>query len=88
MEFTVVIESSYLFKFVFKSSSWSATRLAQNILSSNIENGVILAELGIDSVTYRFDGQKVVVHEIEIESKSERGLNVPSIILGKLTEMY
>src|SRR4029077_12795176 len=45
-------------------------------VTSSTERSPVLAELDIDSVLYDFDGQKIRLFEVEVESKSEKGQSV------------
>lgn len=49
---------------------------------------MVLAELDIDSVLYDFDGQKIRLFEIEVESKSEKGPGVVKIVTKSLKGEY
>lgn len=49
---------------------------------------VVLAELDIDSVLYDFDGQKIRLFEIEVESKSEKGQKVVKSVTRSLKGEY
>ncbi|HZY47898.1 MAG TPA: CYTH domain-containing protein [Candidatus Bathyarchaeia archaeon] len=47
-----------------------------------------LAELDVDSVLYDFDGQKIRLFEVEVESKSEKGQNVVKNVTKSLRGEY
>lgn len=49
---------------------------------------MVLAELDIDSVLYDFDGQKIRLFEIEVESKSEKGPGVVKSVTRSLKGEY
>ena len=49
---------------------------------------LILAEMDIDSVLYDFDGQKIRLFEIEVESKSEKGQRVVKSVTRSLKGEY
>lgn len=48
----------------------------------------LLAELDLDSVLYDFDGQKIRMFEIEVESKSEKGPSVVKSVTRSLKGEY
>ena len=48
----------------------------------------VLAELDIDSVLYEFDGQKIRLFELEVESKSEKGQGVVKSVTKSLRGEY
>jgi len=52
------------------------------------EGSHVLAELDIDSVLYDFDGQKIRLFEVEVESKSEKGQNVVKSVIRSLKGEY
>jgi len=52
------------------------------------EGSPVLAELDIDSVLYDFDGQKISIFEVEVESKSEKGQNVVKSVTKSLKGEY
>src|SRR5881396_3093877 len=52
------------------------------------EGSHVLAELDIDSVLYDFDGQKIRLFEVEVESKSEKGQNVVKSVTKSLKGEY
>jgi len=47
-----------------------------------------LAELDVDSVLYDFDGQKIRLFEVEVESKSEKGQSVVRSVTKSLKGEY
>ena len=57
-------------------------------VTSSTEASRVLAELDIDSVLYDFDGQKIRLFEVEVESKSEKGQSVVKSITKSLKGEY
>jgi uncharacterized protein YjbK len=58
-------------------------RQIRNIVPSGETAGQELAEMAVDSVSYHFDQNTICHYEIEIESKSEKGLlAVKSVVEG------
>jgi inorganic triphosphatase YgiF len=57
-------------------------------VTSSRNPALVLAEMDIDSVLYDFNGQKIRLFEIEVESKSEKGQNVVKSVTRSLKGEY
>ena len=57
-------------------------------VTSGAHPSLVLAELDIDSVLYDFDGQRIRLFEIEVESKSEKGPGVVKSVTKSLKGEY
>jgi inorganic triphosphatase YgiF len=57
-------------------------------VTSSPNPALVLAEMDIDSVLYDFDGQKIRLFEIEVESKSEKGPSVVKSVTRSLKGEY
>ena len=57
-------------------------------VTSGPDGSPTLAELDVDSVLYDFDGQKIRLFEVEVESKSEKGQNVVKSVTKSLKGEY
>lgn len=57
-------------------------------VTSGPESSSVLAELDVDSVLYDFDGQKIRLFEVEVESKSEKGQEVVKSVTKSLRGEY
>ena len=63
-------------------------RQLRGVTSGSSSAPSLLAELDIDSVLYDFDGQKIRMFEIEVESKSEKGRSVVKSVTRSLKGEY
>lgn len=61
-------------------------RAIRNIVSAEAGGGPILAELVIDSVIYHLGRRNVGHHEVEIEAKSDGGIDVLQAVAEELLE--
>ena len=50
--------------------------------------GELLAELAIDSVTYHFEGENIMIDEVEVEAKSKNGRKVVEEVAKNLTHVF
>jgi inorganic triphosphatase YgiF len=57
-------------------------------VTSSADVALVLAEVDIDSVLYDFNGQKIRLFEIEVESKSEKGQSVVKSVTKSLKGEY
>lgn len=57
-------------------------------VTASANPSLVLAEMDIDSVLYDFDGQKIRLFEIEVESKSEKGPSVVKSVTKSLKGEY
>ncbi len=62
-------------------------RAIRNIVSDESGGGTILAELVIDSVIYHLGRRTIGHHEVEIEAKSEVGIDVLKAVAEELLEV-
>jgi hypothetical protein len=63
-------------------------RQIRNILRPYENNGLALAELSIDSVVYHFEKRQVRHYEVEVEAKSEDGIEVLPVVIQDLVTAY
>jgi inorganic triphosphatase YgiF len=63
-------------------------RQIRNISQPHGDRDLVLAELGIDSVVYHFETLQVHHYEVEVEAKSEEGIEVLPAVIQGLAEAY
>lgn len=63
-------------------------RETRNIVHKNKKTGPVLAELGIDHVTFKFGKQNIHLHEIEIEAKRHGGSKAIKKISDNLLKKF
>jgi inorganic triphosphatase YgiF len=63
-------------------------RQVRNIRHRYDNSGLVLAELSIDSVVYHFEMRQVRHFEVEVEAKSEGGIEVLPAVIQGLVESY
>jgi hypothetical protein len=67
-------------------------RIVRNVIPLNSHsqenNTEILAELTIDSVTYCFENNKVMLYEVEVEAKEDKASNIPNVLSSALIAIF